>query len=93
MRLLEYLKQMHHSRQGTLTHSWPVLRSRKNPARPLAYRREAQKIRRETLLKVARGSSFVMEGVVVDEMMNSPEGGPDEPDEDSTLVLEVNGDG
>ena len=33
-----------------------------------------------------------MEGAVVDEMKTSPEGGSDEPDEDSTLVLEVNGD-
>ena len=34
-----------------------------------------------------------METTVVDEMKTSPEDGPDEPDEDSTLVLEVNGDG
>ena len=34
-----------------------------------------------------------MEGTVVDEMETSPEDGSDEPDEDSTLVLQVNGDG
>ena len=86
-------KHMHHSRESSLTQSLRCYAQGPNPARLLAYRWEAQKIRREALSEIARGSPFVMEGAVVDEMRTSPEDRPDEPDGHSTLVLEVNGDG